>query len=185
MHDGDPAHILCHDLHLSRLGNMLAGECCIARCFPIQPHIQRTVKALSPSGLTMVCQDRLGITFPGKELIDPCHHRTGIVPHRQQASTRRWRTLYLRLTEVTPHRFFYIVPIDGEIYLKLLGTLRKAPGIVICQTPLPQIRRQGWVEMFRMIKVANRFSNVPPLKVDHTSLHVDIRITWVSLEVLR
>ena len=185
MHDGDPAHIILHDLHLSRLGNMLAGARCIALCFPIQPHIQRTVKALSPSGLTMVCQDHLGITFSGKELIDPCHHRTSIMPHREQASTRRWRPLHLRLTEVAPHRFFYIVPIDGEIDLKLPGTLGKALGIVICQAPLPQIRRQGWMEMFSTIKVANRFRDVPQLKVDHTSLHVDMRITRLSLEVLR
>ena len=77
---------------------MLAGVCYIALCFPIQPHIQRTVKVLSPSGMAMVCQDRLGITVPGKELIDLSQHLTGIVPHREQVSTRRWHTLQLRLT---------------------------------------------------------------------------------------
>jgi hypothetical protein len=135
--------------------------------------------------MAMLCQNRLGITCPGKELINPCHHRTGIVPHRQQVGTRRWRTLHLRLTEVAPYRFFYIVPIDGEIYLKLPGAVHKAPGIVICQAPLPQIRRQGRVEVFGTIKVANRCRNVSQLKADHAPLHIDVRITRVHLEVLR
>ena len=75
------------------------------------------------------------------------------------------------------------MPIDGEIHLKLFGTVCEALSIVIRQAALPQIGRQGWVEVFSTIKIANRFSDGPQLKVDHAPLYIDLGIVRVRLEV--
>jgi hypothetical protein len=53
------------------------------------------------------------------------------------------------------------------------------------RTALPQIRRQGRVEMFGPIKVVNRCRNVPQLKVGHAALYIILRMTRLHRKVLR
>ena len=185
MHARYPAHIVLPYLHLRRLRNVVAGAFCLACGLTIQPYIEMTVKAVAPSGIAMLGYHHFWSACPGEELIHPAHHRPGIMPDGEQASTCRWHALRLRLAQVAPHRFFDIVPIDGEIDLELVGAVLEASGIVIRDAPLPQRRRQGGVEVFGTIEICNRWRNVPELKGDHAPLDVDRGVVRVRLEASR
>jgi hypothetical protein len=74
------------------------------------------------------------------------------------------RPLELRLTEVAPDRFLDIVPIDGEICLKLFRTILKALGIVIRNAPLPEVRGQAGVQVFRTIEIVIDAATSPSRK---------------------
>ena len=131
MHHRDPAHVIIHDLHGSRLSDVLTGAWCISSGLIIQPDIEIAVKLLAPSSVSILCADHLSITFPGKQLVYPCHHWTSIVSHRQEARARHLRALELCLTQIAPHCFFHIVLIDGEIHRELVGTICETLGIII------------------------------------------------------
>src|SRR5882724_3501591 len=93
--------------------------------------------------------------------------------------------LCLSLTEVAPHRFLDIMPIHGEVSRKLFGAVLKAPGIVIRDAALPEIRGQGGVPTFCPIKVVNRCGNVPELERSHPPPNIKMGVMRVSFEVSR
>jgi hypothetical protein len=49
MHHRDPAHVIIHDLHGSRLGDVLTGAWFISSGLIIQPNVEMTVRLLLDS----------------------------------------------------------------------------------------------------------------------------------------
>ena len=122
----------------------------------------------------MVCQDCLDITFSGKQLI-PRHHWTGIAGNRL---ARAAGILYLSPTQIAPHGFD-VCPLTVRS-TPTVGAVREAISIVIRR---PRADRESGVEVFSTIKIANRCSDGPQLKVDHAPLYIDLGIVRVRLEV--
>src|SRR5262245_31612998 len=90
--------------------------------------------------------------------------------------------LYLSLTEVAPHGLLDIVPVHTEVGLELFGAVLETFGIVIRNASLPEIRGEGRVQAFRLIKVADRRGDVPQLERSHTPSDVELGVMRVNFE---